>query len=260
MGNEKSIRCVGIDPAPSNETCVYDPEGIFGNEAFKKLNYAEMYEQLCALKATDQILIGWDAPLTARSNFGDEYKEGDLYRRAIETKWQLKVKDVKGISVLGYAAAPHWTISQYCLGLPNVGGAMGCGKPKRLKLLTEGPARIDEPSVVEVHPAVALWGWLKDTGYGRRLNNIWRYKGHNRERTKITPFRRMKCHYEALKFVWREIDDTLKVPVSVANHDELDAVIAYLLCRLWVDRPKLVEMEGSLAEGAWLLPVGELNN
>lgn len=75
----------------------------------------------------------------------------------------------EGISTKSFSQCPHWVISQYCLGHPQI---VKPKKDSRFQLIiTEQEISSKGKYVVEVHPALAIWLWLKDD---KEIN--WTYK------------------------------------------------------------------------------------
>jgi len=250
------IKVIGVDPAPGKQSCVCDPNGIINDpgKVFMTHEHGGLYAKLRDLSVlTGQIvLIAWDAPLTAKREIGsNEVEKGDFTMRDIEKKYRSESRP-NGISVQPYCGAPHWTFSQFCLGLPNVGGAMRDAKPL-FPLITGGEAlEIEQTSVVETHPAVALYYWLKDTDYanGFTSENAWKYKGTSAAKRACAV-----AHAKALVKWHPEIFKSIDVNLTgIKNDDELDAGVAYFLARTWASALTGVKIVGSRTSGAWLLP------
>ena len=106
------------------------------------------------------------------------------------------------VSVLPFAGCPHWAITCATLGLPFVSESA----PRTWKLV-ERPDEITSPSVIEVHPAVALaLMWV--------------------ERNVPTPMPRYKGDPDACA----AIATALELPAEAGEDDDmLDAFIAYQL-------------------------------
>jgi len=113
------MKVIGIDPAPSKKTVIYnDIDGFTEIEADKLKKYLDDEFK----NSEEDILICWDAPLTGGKpiNFNQKIeKYNPFYQRKIEQLINATVQ-VKGISTMGYAGCPHWSITQYCLGLPQI--------------------------------------------------------------------------------------------------------------------------------------------
>lgn len=114
------MRVIAIDPAPGKESTVFE-----GTE-YLQLSAQELREYVDQLAdAKESVLVCWDAPLTGPFDpaSAGSYRF-DFTKRPIERFFSLNetgFKTPKGISVLGYGACPHWTISRALLGLPRVG-------------------------------------------------------------------------------------------------------------------------------------------
>lgn len=173
---------LGVDPASSRGATVFD------GTRFHRLRSGEIAGHVLRSPNT---LVCWDAPLTGPPNEASQCFEGDLCTRVIEKyvgggevrwtddeghlvprsqSWRPKSTSAeappKGISVRGFAGLSHWTITRRVLGLPRVGpyDAPLEALPARLLVgasASPPPPDPERPSVVEVHPAVGLWLWLR---------------------------------------------------------------------------------------------------
>jgi len=102
-----------------------------------------------------------------------------------------------------------------------------------LKLVSETTG----PFVVEVHPALAMWLWCRETHTGG-----WLYKG--------------KKAFANVKALWDVVCRCVPRAVSLRtpkNDDQLDAMVAWLLADRWVAKDG-VELLGNAATGSFLLP------
>lgn len=159
-------RVIAIDPAPGKLTTVFDGaeyEGLSASELRDRI------DQISSLGS--DTLVCWDAPLTGPADPASAgMKPFDFTKRAIErffSRQETGFKAPKGISVLGYGACPHWTISRSILGLPRVGPFDEPESKIPFHLLTGLDEKGDSrPSIVEIHPALAAWLWCRA---GRRL-------------------------------------------------------------------------------------------
>ena len=105
------MKVIGIDPAPSKKTVIYnDIDGFTEIEADKLKKYLDDEFK----NSEEDILICWDAPLTG--GMPEKFKGGynPFYQRKIEILINKIMPKVEGISTLPYAKCPHWTITQYC--------------------------------------------------------------------------------------------------------------------------------------------------
>ncbi len=214
-----TLKILGIDPAPGKESVVYD------GKKFLSFDYKELKRYLFAHK--EPLLICWDAPL------GVDVEES-LTMKRVEKELRA-LKPPKGINVLPFATCPHWTISQYLFGLPNI-----CGCEPKAKLITSFCASLEKLNIIEVHPALSMWLWLRD----KDLN--WHYKGNRVKKSEVK--KRIVEIVKALSQKFREI----AFP-KIENDDQLDAFVAWLLGYFFIHEPTHVEFTGSTKE-ALLIP------
>lgn len=222
------MKIIGIDPAPSKNSTVYD------GESFKEFKPHELIKYVKCLEIKNDVLIAWDAPLTGPG----EDVDGDFYYRPIERKLTALIKNIDGVSVRPYAGCPHWAITKATLGYPILS--------QREKLDNYPFMMISSPekkglNLVEVHPAVALYYWIGDC--------IQKYKGINKseERTAVN------YNYGALKEKLESHTD-INFPDVKENNDNLDAFVAYLLGYLWLNDKEKVKLYGNNNAGSMLLP------
>ncbi len=259
------MEIIGIDPAPGKKSAVYVPR-----IGFAEFSPSELGEFLTTCHGGD-VLLCWDAPLTGTRDpdgpISDE--KGDHTKRAIE-RWLSRAypKMPDGISVQGYAGCQHWTITRRLLGLPRVGIYDSTEIPFRLAAEPLAPPTA-KAWVVEVHPALAMWLWLKGppTGEERRT---WRYKGAARGAQKAVQNVDPADLFEALEKRLGSMAPQLADAFVVARNglekkdpltpDRLDAFVAWLLGHLWLnplaiaDETARVHLYGDKRTGAMLLP------
>lgn len=243
------MKVIGIDPAPRKNTIIYD-----GDEArFIKVKPSEMKQAIENFKKNStKTLLCWDAPLTA----GIE----DFYTRPIEKKIQYSKnkKPPKGISTMPYATCPHWVITQYCLDLPKVFEEECRGG---FKLVTNSSFSKNINSVVEVHPALALWCWLD----GKYKVDDWHYKGgvkdeKQKRQANLHRFvENLNTEINTFDKQFAMSDDLVNEIKNDSDGDYLDAYIAWLLGKLWTEEVKIngddaVILVGDQSAGAILLP------
>jgi hypothetical protein len=275
------IKVIGIDPAPGKNSVVFDEE-----EGFKSLDAKKLQGYLNTIN--EPALICWDAPLSGPQQINSERadRKFNLYMRDIE--YFLKEQNPpEGISVQGYAGCSHWTISQMLLGLPIIGPYHDNGNNPPFQLLTEDNKNLrllQTPGkyVVEVHPAVALWLWLrgevedemtrrewfKKEKNGKVTKKIdWMYKGEmivQAKREKIKFFcEKLIGKIDNQEIIQKFIDTIPKTPGNKID-DYFDAMLAWLLGKLWVENAEKnkkgenqVILLGSQQTGAMLLPNSE---
>lgn len=236
------IKVIGIDPAPSKNSTVYSKE-----DGFMSFDANELKEYLDDQNAP--VLICWDAPLTGpRDPDAEQMQQGDYSQRDIESFFMSPrngKKTPKGISVMGYSGCPHWTITRGLLGLPRVGRYDTPWEDLPFQLLASEEQKADflktqGKGVVEVHPAVALWLWLANTDD--------HYKDYHYKKDLSI----LKDFYSSI----RKMFPNYNLPENIANDDKLDALVAWLLGKLWIneDEYEAVTLLGSKATGAMLLP------
>ena len=155
------MRVIAIDPAPGKKSTVFD------GADFLQCTAAELREFVNEIASKKEaVLVCWDAPLTGPFDpaTAGSYRF-DFTKRPIERFFSLEetgFKTPKGISVLGYGACPHWTISRSIIGLPRVGPFDRQENKLPLKLVTTFSDKIrSRKSVVEIHPGLAAWLWRR---------------------------------------------------------------------------------------------------
>ena len=241
----KDILIVGIDPAPGKGSAVVEiqiKDGKFSLRLHGVLKAETLWEKLENWKDEPSVLIAWDAPLTGPSDIEEPWEDYSLTRRKIEALFAKKDDKQHGISVRGYGGCPHWTISQRMFGLPKLhpkhtGGAYN---------LIESNSQYNTLTgcfVVEVHPAIAIWQWLKQ-------ENI-----DNYDYKKDKNIRNQFCSY--LFNLWKEkmnLDVASIFEEANKSDDILDALVAAVLAYAWVNYPNQVTLIGNVRTGAWLLP------
>lgn len=283
---------VGIDPAPGKGLMICgDPKS---DKVFTHVNISEAHFYIVNLanKEVNQegVLICWDSPLTGPPNGYlnptnhlslSKLDPNPYVQRRIEKTLTTLVKaraidstskpsKVSGISTLPYSQCSHWTISRAVLGLPRV-GPYDRTDNLPFRLITENmvPTK-PENCVIEVHPALALWLWLKDKrddnagtandGDGRPS---WRYKsGKKADRQAV--FKDLWVSFRDLDCVRSVLDDSGKFPEEpeddgthdgTHDDDHLDAMVAYTLGKLWLRGDGSVKLYGDESCGSMLLPV-----
>lgn len=245
-------RSVGIDPAPKKGLHCFDAAG------WRHVELASSRSFLAKLAVEKSILVCWDAPLTGPP--ANALKSGELIgsiltQRPIESffcqaKWLFKAP--KGISVRPYSGCPHWTISRSLLGLPRVGPYdQSDGLPFQLCTTTDFQGA--GAWVVEVHPALAMWLWTKES----RCLASWEYKSDIKVAKSMldTLLEILSDSHlqDALKRVHAELSE-LPDDGAKGFDDILDACIAYILGELWINNDPRVMLLGDNNTGAMLLP------
>jgi hypothetical protein len=237
------MKVSGIDPAPKKGLTVFD-----GADHEIKLEDSAAF--VADLARDDDLLVCWDAPLTGPPSSaldGAAARGAAFTQRPIESffsRAETGFKTPKGISVQGYAGCPHWAISRNLLGLPRVGRFDAAAESLPFLPLTRHDQRpVHGRCVVEVHPAVALWLWSRER---RQATASWLYK-------KDCP---------VLLELWLELLSVPGVAEALSqvqatmpkSDDELDARVAYVLGRLWLDHSDSVVLLGDTNTGTFLIP------
>lgn len=222
---------IGVDPAPTKETVIYD------GEAFKSFKPHEMRRVIAdAIAKNPRLIIAWDAPLSF-DHLGSVGCLPDFYDRKIDKvvrKWAAEAKgfSAKAINARAFAGLPHWAISCATLGLPF-------GTPPSGLRLVEALAGSDGPVAIEVHPAVALGVWWLEKGVEAPFPN---YKGDKQQTREIA---------RALR---SELAELTEERMSDLDDDHLDALAAYRLGVLFRDGKAC--WVGSPKTGGYVLPMG----
>jgi uncharacterized protein DUF429 len=227
----------GCDVAPAKGADIFDGSELRHYSVNDLVDYAA--------ERSSSRLLSWDSPLTGPSDpDGRTLIDGDLTQRPIEQFFSQKgpYKVPEGISVRPYSGCPHWTISQRVLGLPRI-GPYSCSsnqlpfqplcEQSDLEYAVDGHGRF----VVEVHPAVALWLWCRETH-----TEGWVYKG-----------KKCSANVEALWNVVGQCVPCARDLPKPKNDDQLDALVAWLLAERWVARDGVVLL-GNAKVGSFLLP------
>ena len=283
---------------------------------FQSYKRAELATRLCSTEPSSGFgprdLLCWDAPLTGSpdpdlegsSERIEEHYTGDLCTRVIEKyfgggtvnwcvgagkQWTHRFrpsggepsKAPPGISVRGYAGLTHWTISRRLLGLPRVGRYDQPLDQLPARLLTEEtttppPVALARPSVVEVHPGLALWLWLRPPGRYTPPpsddtqqstsddKNAWQYK--KSQQVLDAMWRDLRAHLLGTAGHIGPIREGVeRVDAHILgasfSDDHLDAFVAWALGILWVHQdpedPR-VTLFGDRRVGAMLLPGEDL--
>ena len=245
----RNVRVISIDPAPGKRTTVFEGEEYLSMSAVELRDFVD---EISAEGSAS--LVCWDAPLTGPA---DPTNAGtvrfDYTKRPIERFFSLSrtgFKTPEGISVLGYGACPHWTITRSILGLPRVGPFDAPESRLPLLLVAEPSAtRSSRPSVVEIHPGLAAWLWCRSE---RRPEANWKYKGDSAESRRIRA--------EMWEIIQQHCDFKENLPTP-STDDEFDAAVGYILGRMFqragTDHPQRCGILGNRRDGAFLLPLSQ---
>jgi len=225
------IKVIGVDPAPSKNSVLFD------GKDFKSFKFEELKEYIQNIsKIYSDLLVCWDAPLAgSKDSLTIRKIERFFYQNSKNAK-ELSIP--KGISTLGYASLPHWSISQYIFGLPIINKELQ--KEGKFKLLTSN-IPIKGLYIAETHPALSMWIILKN-----RIDiKDWIYKGRKGDKKLIKKF------HEALMEI-EEIRDIAPSNLKIENDDQLDAFVTYIVGKLYLKDSATIYGDNDF--GAFLLP------
>jgi len=253
----------GIDPAPSNPTTVITSPDT-GESPSRKIKAPEM------VSFCDEIdkpaLLCWDAPLTGPS-FDQDGKLKEHKRMFSQRKidsYFMSPKNgcdtPKGVSTRPYSGCSHWTISRACTGYPRVGPYDHASEEKLpFRLITENEPPEEGLSIVEVHPALALWIMAKSDP-DLKVEDSLVYKGSGPSRAEKEKTRQKLCC--GLQRFANSCEKAQIIVEAVANRDvpdpdELDALTAFVLGAMWTEKTEKVKLLGDYTTGTFLLPYDE---
>jgi predicted RNase H-like nuclease len=256
---------VGIDPAPSGKKKRGSAIVILKADEDLKIieseSHDELRKKLKGWKNEESILLAWDAPLTGAAD--PDSAEAGARNAALQTDFTTREiervfhkdgwKPPKGISVQGYAGCQHWALSRNLLGLPRVGPYDKKSEDLPFNMLVQKPDDWRGQNVVEVHPALAMWLWLRS----EKPELEFQYKtGKAEERKRIQP-----KLLERLLATWAGMGVPPNMLPSGSNRlkfeespDLLDALVGAMLAYLWVTRVDDVKLLGDQRKGTFLLP------
>lgn len=243
------MKVIGIDPAPSKASHVVDS----GSHPPEEMASEKLVEFLGDQREQNEsLLVCWDAPLTGPAFPDDEdhsrHWVGDHTKRPIEKFFSQKkgLKTPKGISVQMYAGCSHWAFSQRVVGLPRTGPFMTHWSDLPFALVTEDePPRSPGHYIVEVHPAVAIWMWVRHD-QPDRPPDAWEYKKNDTVRQDIWDV--LARRFEEVGVLDAQHD------YEPGDDDDLDAFVAWALGKLWVRGSDEVTMLGNRRTGSMLIP------
>ncbi|RLA80763.1 MAG: hypothetical protein DRG78_10355 [Epsilonproteobacteria bacterium] len=240
------MKIIGIDPAPSKKSIVFD------GEIFLELTPIELKNYIEALsKNHDSIFISWDAPLSAaidKENFSLTIRKIErFFNRLGRHAKELGIPE--GISTLGYSGCPHWSISQYIFGLPILNPSLQQSSKFNLVM---NEADINEKGyfITEIHPALSMWILLRDELKENELfKDSWKYKGDNKLET-IKRRTHLIDELLRLNIVKTEIDID---KITINTDDQLDAFVCWLIARLLFKQEGRAKIYGDRLNGSFLL-------
>jgi Protein of unknown function (DUF429) len=244
---------LGIDPAPSKKSIVFD------GELFHHFDINELEEYLNKISERhSDVFISWDAPLSAalnKKNFSLSIRkiESFFYRQSKTARALNKERGIpKGISTLGFSTCPHWTISQYLFGLPILNPRLHKTSEYKL-LMSQKELQLKGLQITEAHPALSMWILLKEELKDNKyFQDSWQYKGNT---LKETLLRREILIDAVLKHPLTQ--KVLSSNIEISNDDELDAYICWLLAKHLIRKGEDVRIYGDSDNGSFLLPYDE---
>ena len=247
---EQPPQIIGVDPAPGKASCVFDGKewSLLGGTSKSNLlsdGLTSVVAGLGELTSYERVLVCWDAPLAMSLEYEHHEKVNPLSSRPFE----LPLRRLpKGISTGIFSGVCHWTISQFCWGLPNVRDSRNLVSPHPSIggdwTLVAGDVPIGNGKwLAEVHPAVGLYALLVQLGF-KSQESDWRYKGSKACRDRIgMPLLILKLVDKLIESSHGAAEAGLKLArqpfeVSIAGmgDDEIDAFVAWLLGFLWVHK------------------------
>lgn len=236
------MKVIGVDPAPTKGLDVFD-----GQHRHVALSAARSF--VGSLSGFRDVLLCWDAPLTGPPSVtvaGGKALDSAFSQRPLESFFSRSDTGFKtplGISVRGYSGCPHWALSRSLLGLPRVGPFDCDAASLPFGLLTSDTPPTSGRHVVEVHPAVAIWLWCRT---GRAPEANWEYKKSDAVLSEL---------WARLLEIPSIAQVLLEGPIDNPKSDDvLDARLAYLLGRLWLNGSRSVVLIGGPDHGTFLLP------
>ena len=238
------MHVVSVDPAPAKDAVVCDG-------AYRRVPAVDLPDWCATLAKRENVLLLWDAPLTGpppagrpRSAYSQRVAERFFGRKA------TGYKVPRGISVLPYAGCPHWAITRACLGLP-VCGRYGVPPDELPFRLTTDAAEIcvGGPRVVESHPAVAAWLWLRTAGDPGRA---WAYKGTKAVVAVADLWGELRAAWE--NTLSADVRRTVAALPAPADDDELDAAVGWVLGVALAAGDPAVDILGDESTGGFAVP------
>ena len=242
---ESELFVLGIDPAPAKASVLFD---------WKEFLYffpKELQQYLQEKEQEKPLFISWDAPLSAALDDASF----SLTIRPIERFFNRLGRHAKalgipeGITTLGYASCPHWTLSQYIFALPKL--HYDLHREGNYKLLMEDSTILQERThyITEIHPALSLWIFFhKEFANDPLFRDSWKYKG---DRNKETLLRRERLSEAVLVLAQRYFAVNKLV---IASDDELDAFVCWFVAKLYLDEEREAAIYGNTQVGSFLLP------
>ena len=140
-------------------------------------------------------------------------------------------------------------MTKHFLGLPVIGPWDTPIEELPFTLISNNEVPTNKGSyVVEVHPAVAIWLWCSHFSTSEITN--WEYKKSDSDFQQIwTCLSEIIMSYRLFQGY-----DLTPADFNLKSDDELDALISWLLGKLFIDGNQNVSLLGSKESGSFLLP------
>ena len=239
------MHVVSVDPAPAKDAVVCDG-------TFRRVPAAELPDFCRSLAEREDVLLLWDAPLSGPPSGGPTPRSAYSQRTAERffSRAATGYKAPEGIAVLPYAGCPHWAITRASLGLP-VCGRYGLPLGDLPFLLATDAADVAAGGrrVVETHPAVAAWLWLRTAGEPERA---WAYKGAKAGVGIDEMWAGLRAAWSAT--LWPGVRGALDALPEPADDDELDAAVGWALGTALAAGDPAVDILGSPETGSFAVP------
>ena len=257
-GSNTDWQIVGIDPAPASKSTICYLVKNENKLAFKDLKHQELLHFIQSYEEESKVLVVWDAPLTGppilKHSTESKYPQGYFTQRDIEKFFMrdaYRYQTPTGINTQGYSGCQHWTITKAFTGLPLLGPLCQQDdlpfhhvsenvEPKVLKELSQ-------PCIVEAHPALAIYLWIKHSDSFTRIKD-WNYK---KDEAVLKNF---------IEVFIELTSEDLPIQVeskNIKSDDHLDAFVAWALGYFYITQNKdqpVVSILGNQKTGSMLLP------
>lgn len=146
MTEEQHLQVLGVDPAPSKPTVLFDGTSF---EVLEPLDVRPWLE--ARLSAEPATVVAWDAPLAFDP-------ATSFYVRPVDKRLADAARAEPAVNTAAFGNLSHWSITCYTLGFPF-------GEPPAgLQVVDSLPSELKGPVAIEVHPAFALYQWWKLAG------------------------------------------------------------------------------------------------
>ena len=207
-------------------------------------------------------LLCWDAPLTGPSFDQDGKLKGHkrmFSQRKIDSYFMSPKNGCNtpnGISTRPYSGCSHWTITRACTGYPRVGPYDAPEENLPFRLITKNTPPEEGLSIVEVHPALALWIMAKSDS-DLKVEESLRYKGNKGSKEMREKLFDSLINFAASSDKARPVISAIEEKGKVPDDGVLDALTAFVLGAMWTEKTEKVKLLGDYTTGTFLLPYDE---